>query len=329
MNGVIYCIYNEMYGENVFKLGRTIHLNSRMKGYVTCYINPTIVKHTNNVSCIDKAENILFDKLKNYRIRKDREFFKCEFSIIEKAMNETATNVNGNIKKDNDKTYKYVCSICNKGYDRKSNYNSHLKRKIRCIPLKNENTQHINDENPMQCKYCKEIYSRKDSLKRHIEKRCKLKLKFDFEQLKQEINILKENNDKPTKEITNNNSKITQFGNEDLSFISDNDYEMIIKSDKPIITLIEHIHLNKNKPEYMNIHLRNLNNKYVYIFDGEKWRNTNKKEIFVNMYLKYIEILNPKLEKKYPMNIIENYIEDTKLVLYNGKTLIKYVNIYA
>ena len=89
--GYLYCIYNKMYdtyGENIFKLGNMKNKN-RMKGYVTSYIDPVEIKLiSNKIADKNIGEKILFDILSKYRIKQNREFFNCELSVIQKAMDK-------------------------------------------------------------------------------------------------------------------------------------------------------------------------------------------------------------------------------------------------
>ena len=89
--GYLYCIYNKMYdtyGKNMFKLGNMKNKN-RMNSYVTPYIDPIEIKLISN-KILDKSigEKILFDILRKYRYRPNREFFQCDLKIIKKAFDE-------------------------------------------------------------------------------------------------------------------------------------------------------------------------------------------------------------------------------------------------
>ena len=89
--GYLYCIYNKMYdiyGTNIYKLGNMKNKN-RMNSYVTPYIDPIEIKFLSN-KILDKSigEKILFDILKEFRFRPNREFFQCDLSIIKKAFDE-------------------------------------------------------------------------------------------------------------------------------------------------------------------------------------------------------------------------------------------------
>jgi len=89
--GYLYCIYNKMYdvyGTNIYKLGNMKNKN-RMNSYVTPYIDPIEIKFISN-KILDKSigEKILFNILKEFRFRPNREFFQCDLSIIKKAFDE-------------------------------------------------------------------------------------------------------------------------------------------------------------------------------------------------------------------------------------------------
>jgi hypothetical protein len=84
--GFIYCLYNpffKSYGENVYKLGKTNNLNTRLSGYTTGYIDKSeYILTSAKLSDKNLAEKLLFTELKKYRIKDNREFFKCDIKII-------------------------------------------------------------------------------------------------------------------------------------------------------------------------------------------------------------------------------------------------------
>jgi uncharacterized C2H2 Zn-finger protein len=229
----------------------------------------------------------------------------------------------------------YECETCGKNFQRKSNYISHLNRKIQCTPILVENqvaTANVDVSNSLQCQYCKETFTRKDSLKRHVDNRCKLKIKFEVEKLKQEIIEIKEKNNK-TENITTNtsningnnnhvnnttnntttnyNTKLVAFGDEDLSFIADSVYKKIFNDGlNSVPKLVEYIHLNKDKPENMNIHLSNLKDQYLSIFDGEDWNVEIKNNLLDDMYYKNADALEKKfkeLDKELGSDVIKKF----------------------
>ena len=79
VNGYIYILWNDMYkiyGNNVFKIGRTTDIQKRINCYTTAYIKPSEIKYISIKS--DNyvlAEMLIFGLLKNSRIVNNREFF--------------------------------------------------------------------------------------------------------------------------------------------------------------------------------------------------------------------------------------------------------------
>jgi len=82
-SGYLYCIYNSFYDENTYKLGKTINLKKRINSYSTGYLDKCVVKYESEIlNNYTLAENLLFHLLDKYRIKQNREFFKCELSVI-------------------------------------------------------------------------------------------------------------------------------------------------------------------------------------------------------------------------------------------------------
>ena len=102
--GYLYCMYNEMYeyyGEHVYKLGETKEFKNRQCGYTTSYVKPLELKFiSKKLRNKTVGEKILFYLLKNYRLVKNREFFKCELSIIRTKFTEVEDIFNKYTDKD-------------------------------------------------------------------------------------------------------------------------------------------------------------------------------------------------------------------------------------
>lgn len=117
----------------------------------------------------------------------------------------------------------YKCDICNKQFNRKSNYDNHKNRKNPCkntTPIytkehqnnttktdyKDANSTKIytddytDNKNGYKCKYCNKRFSRNWTLYRHIEDRCKMKKQNDtekeciFQHLLKEMDEIKKKN---------------------------------------------------------------------------------------------------------------------------------------
>ncbi len=92
--GYIYVLFNEMYkyyGPNIYKIGESNNCQKRLKGYVTGYIdNPIIVYQSPFLPDSELAESLIFRKLSDYRVRTNREFFRCEIDLIRKTIDEVS-----------------------------------------------------------------------------------------------------------------------------------------------------------------------------------------------------------------------------------------------
>lgn len=96
--GYIYILFNiiyTLYGTNVFKLGKTKNLEKRINGYTTAYLDPSkIIYKSKLVKDRHIAENILFDMLIKFRLRKNREFFTLSQDEIILAIDKVVDMVN-------------------------------------------------------------------------------------------------------------------------------------------------------------------------------------------------------------------------------------------
>ena len=145
-----------------------------------------------------------------------------------------------------------------------------------------------------------------------------------------------------------NNIKILAYKNTDLSHLTDNDYMYCLnRSNMVIPNLIKRIHFDPKKPENHNIYIGNIKNKYVMIYDGNKWNLQNQDEtiediIDINEYVleqkleewvengnEYPDIMrkfNRYLEKKEKDEVLNAVKEEIKLVLFNNRKVIDIKN---
>ena len=87
--GVVYVLTHpsfSTYGENVYKLGMTIDLTERLKGYRTSFATlPQIVGEFSFANARE-AERVLFWVLKEHRLHDNREFFSLPFERITRVV---------------------------------------------------------------------------------------------------------------------------------------------------------------------------------------------------------------------------------------------------
>ena len=255
--------------------------------------------------------------------------------------------------------------------DIKDKNNEEIKR------LYNNILQQIKDKleksNKDKCYFCDKSYSTKGNLKNHINNNCKIfiqlkseKDKFkklinnnkkdnELEKIKQELQKIKETIPTATNiniqnniNITNNNElhiHINNFGKEDLSHISNNDYKQYIKDMYTgLINLIKHVHCSKDKPQNYNVYLTNFKGKYIKIFKDNMWLIDDMDDVIDQLKDDKISILNKKVEELNDLKLKQtletfkgrlysnavaekNLNNNIKLVLYNNQQLaINYSN---
>ena len=166
------------------------------------------------------------------------------------------------------------------------------------------------NKNNCVCSYCEKIFTRTDSLKKHLNGRCKSKENSDeLQKLKEDIKVLFNNyqillneqkvsnknidsNDNiktiNNNQINNNNNQINkgvilnntvniqvvQFGNEDIDKLNLVDaMKSYLKSTGGNIAsnMLNYINLNKDYPENNNICITDLSREIVKIHNGEKF----------------------------------------------------------
>ena len=230
-----------------------------------------------------------------------------------------------------------------------------------------------------KCNFCGKNFSRKYNLNRHIDDYCKIKKQQDsekegiFQQLLDKMNKLEEQNKQLQNEIqnirstkninnglinnnkNNNNNinshntinnnnieiKLLAFGNEDLSYITDNRYKNIInKGFKSIQEFVTNIHFNKNNPQNHNVYISNMRDNCAMVYDGDKWELRDRTDILDDMYESKRDILEDKFDEllndlpKHAINkfsrflndqqddkVIKNIKKDIKFILYNNKKI--------
>ena len=230
----------------------------------------------------------------------------------------------------------------------------HINRKNSCV----EEEKNANKT----CTYCNKFFPRKDRLIKHMDT-CKKKpiekvseKPSEISELKQIIIDMKEQitklENKPTvinNNCNNNNSIniqqniILPYGKEDLEHLTDKDYKQIFtKGCYSVPELIKVIHCNTNKPQNMNIFIKNLANEYLFVHNGKDWDVMEKDEVIHNMIENKKHLLECKYEddsdnlSKYDKYMFKKYLDkseidelknnvkkEIKMILYNNRNNVK------
>ena len=164
----------------------------------------------------------------------------------------------------------HLCSKCGKTFIRKAYLLKHVNRKFPC-------TKHVHENNELSCQCCNKLFKHKSSLSRHINI-CNSGDIIDNRSVNTYIDKRAINN-------TSNNLnfdgdvKVVKFGNENLSYISDDLFKQILgRGFRAVSEFIEHSHFNKKHPENHNIYIANIRDEYIVIYDGDKWTINRRDE---------------------------------------------------
>jgi hypothetical protein len=228
----------------------------------------------------------------------------------------------------------YTCETCGNTWSRKSVYQKHLQRKNPCKKKVNgENYgEIINKLNDVVCDLIKEKERMSNIIDEHDSIICKItkenkkmkktmvNLRNDNKKMEDKINILdKIYLKKDDVHIDNivmgnqNNINIIAFGYENWSFLTNEQKLKILDGGfKSVQRYVQLVHMNKEKPEYSNIYVKNWKDSKggVMINDGNEWIRCKNEVIddlrdrgidFVDItheYLKSKDLLPEHIDKK-------------------------------
>ena len=242
------------------------------------------------------------------------------------------------VKKSSTPT-EFYCDICNKFYASQSSLCHHNKKfhtsnvRDNVRDVRDNVRENVNKKNILQCEYCNKIFSSRSTKSEHKKKACKFK-----------NNIINNTTNNINNNITNNNItnniiiKINNFGDEDLSHLTQKDITYMIKKGFGcVFDYIDKVHLNPDKPENHNIMLTNLRSGLIKIFQNYKWNMAkcndilttiidkchdltsdkyndlkDNKQFYCKAYEKWLSVLNNDTDKTY-----SDIYPDMKIKLYN------------
>ena len=273
----------------------------------------------------------------------------------------------------------YYCKCCNYDAKVKSSYLKHLNTKKHKMlsqsypivtPMLPLVTPMLPLENNLCCKYCNQLFKYRSGLSRHIKYTCKKNEDEDLQELVKLLNEKVDNMSKKTTElskeiekrdkkitkltnklqinngvinnINNNNIKILNYKDTDLSHLTDTDYVYCIsRCNNSIKALTELIHFNKQKPENMNVFKSNLKNEYITLKEDDIWVVKKYIDDFIEDKELILEDWLDREEEKYPglrdkfnlfienkenQNILNTIKENLSLLLYNNRVKIKQID---
>ena len=247
----------------------------------------------------------------------------------------------------------YVCKMCNFSTKIKTHYNTHLNT---LKHIKNsKNSKNVNNlitvkKDNFVCE-CSKIFTTKSHLTRHKNKYCKLIknnegeiLENEIKSLKQLFNEQKREYDKERKilykqinklidkvghttNIQSNTINLNNYGNEDLSHLTDNFKSKLLKIPFGAIPkMIAAVHFNDSKPENKNIKLINKKENKIKVFSGNKWVYKDKEQTINDLMDGKYFILDSFYESKVDndnFNVETNYKKFRKYYDEKDKAMIE------
>ena len=229
------------------------------------------------------------------------------------------------------KNTQFICENCDKCFNRKANYERHLKRKFPCKKNPVKSIEGFdNPKKDLDCEHCLKTYSSVSNLNKHLIT-CKIKKDKDMKDelfnllikqqsngnaelveqnnlLKQQIELLQtklstaisiktqNNTQNNIVQNTTNNIKILAYDKTDSSHITRRDWYKIIRTcSKSVINLVEKLHYDPMKPENMNIYNSNIKNNYLMKWNGIEWDIVGEEETLENIVENSNDLMDLKI----------------------------------
>ncbi|VBB18079.1 hypothetical protein YASMINEVIRUS_542 [Yasminevirus sp. GU-2018] len=83
----------------------------------------------------------------------------------------------------------------------------------------------------------------------------------------------------------NTNIMLVGYGNEDISKLNQSDILKVLQNGYiSTVKLTEAVHFNPKYPEYHNVYISNMKDKYAMMFDGKNWTLTMKEDLINRIY---------------------------------------------
>jgi hypothetical protein len=234
----------------------------------------------------NKCENIIYHNKKNDDTNEEKVPAQNPHKTAQK-LKKTAQNPHKTAQ--NFEQYKineinnYKCSYCNKTFVRKDSIKRHINK---------------------YCLKAKEHEIKKEELFQNLMKEM-IVLKKQNEFLHEEVMKIKNNNINLQNINSNNNNSnnnnnyninngiidnhqnivLVGYNNEDFNKINIKDFiKLLRRGFQAPIELTKAIHFNPLLPEYHNIYIPKMNEKYALCYDGYDWKVVDKDELAENIY---------------------------------------------
>ena len=191
-----------------------------------------------------------------------------------------------------DRMGKYVCCYCDKELSSSYSLYRHKKNSCKMKGVKKEETDQSTDEFEISNNELKEFVPQ-DKMTEKIYQML-LKMQEENNELRVKVTRL-ENDPKVVNNTTNNNCNINNgtvnnyylvgYGKEDMSKV---DHSDLLKGMRlgfnSTLNLIDSVHFNPKYPEFHNVYISSMKNKYAMMYDGNAWTLVMKDDLIDKLY---------------------------------------------
>jgi len=192
----------------------------------------------------------------------------------------------------------FSCKTCNTDFKRKLNYEMHL------ISIKHKNR--VSSKILLfTCSFCNKSFSHSSSLSRHKLACTHSKLQKENDELRKEIEQLKNCQKNITNNTTNNIDtqniiNINCFRNENMDYITDKVIlQCICKVYGSIPMILERIHFDPEHPENNNVKIPNKKLPHAQIMtDNDKWKLVDRNDTIHSMIDNGYNLLDETFQEK-------------------------------
>lgn len=230
------------------------------------------------------------------------------------------------------------CPYCHNEYSTKCSLNRHIKYNCKVIKIQEKEKQNIFQDllKKFEDKHndqMKELQEQNQKLTEMVIKLAdntinnkndpETKLKTNTKPTPQNINNTEDNsttnnnNSNNTFNQQQNNIVMVGYGKEDLDRLSKEEILKVLgKGYSAVIQLTDDMHFGSKYPEYHNVYIPSMKEKYGMIYNGKSWDLINKDELVDNIYYDKKDMIDDKFEAFYDslskpkQEALERWFED-------------------
>jgi hypothetical protein len=284
----------------------------------------------------------------NYKCNKCNKDFTQKSHYIRHLIRKSPCDIILNIKKntyvkDILDNYSLTCIFCNNNFSTNYNLTKHMKNSCKEIKRREQ----IKHDIFIKLKEDQILKDEEKMLKTKIQIAKNAKLKYKLDKLERDMQVINKNshniitttNSNNTTNNIVNNIVLIGYGKEDFAKIPEKKIKQIFnRGYMSCVGLTDEIHFNPKYPEYHNVYISSMKDKYAMMYNGTEWKLVGKTELIDSIYddkKEYIEeniddfcdsLTGSKkdaiynwLKMDHDDDKIKEMKEEIKLLLYNKK----------